>query len=132
MAATLPAPLRQMQREVKRMENEVDAAHRVVDKLENTAQTARKILEQNLAAYATLHYEGAVVAASKGDTRPAEWALVHAKSQGQAAVDPPKTQPDTGTKVFIGIKVGAMPLGQGTAEIISVEDGAEVPLEVTN
>jgi hypothetical protein len=114
------AALRAMELEVKRLQREVDAAHKAVSKIENNALVARKILEQNLAAYAEMHFEGAKIAAAEGDTRPAEWALTHAKVEGQAAVEPPtKIAADTGTKVFIGIKVGSMPVDALEAEIIS-------------
>lgn len=117
------ANLRQLKREVQRLEHEVAAAHKVVEKMENSALLARKILERNLADYATMHYEGARVAAEKGDTRPAEWALTHAKVEGQAAVEPPtKLSGDTGTRVLIGIRVGSMPTESLDAEIISVPD----------
>ena len=119
--------IRQMERQVKRMDNEIEAAHREVQRMENTRDLARKILEQNLADYANLHFEGAKIAAEKGDTRPAEWALTHAKSQGKTVVDPPaKLTPDSGVKVFVGVGLGALPPQSVTAEIFSPMLEAEV------
>jgi hypothetical protein len=119
--------IKQMERQVKRMDNEIDAAHREVQRMENTRDLARKILEQNLAAYANLHFEGATIAAEKGDTRPAEWALMHAKSEGKTVVDPPaKLTPDTGVRVFVGVGLGALPPQSVQAEIFSPMLEAEV------
>lgn len=124
--ADAKALVKKLEKQVKRLENEVQAAHAVTTKLENTALVARKFLEQRQADYAALHFQGAEIAASRGDTRPAEWALTHVKVDGQAAVEPPAKQAtDTGTKVFIGINMGSMPKEAISAEIISVEGTEE-------
>jgi hypothetical protein len=127
------APIKALEREVARLQREIDAAHKAVAKMENNALIGRKILEQNLPDYARLHFEGAKVAADKGDTRPAEWAMTHAKSGGQTVVEAPgRSAGDTGTKVFIGIKVGSMPLESLEAEIISSSEEPQTLLRDTN
>lgn len=106
------------------MDNEIEAARLTVAQLEHTRDTARKFLASKQLEYAQMHLEGARNAAAKGDTRPAEWALTHVKTEGKTAVDPPVK--DTagagqGLKVFLGINIGGLPQEAVTAEIIPME-----------
>ncbi len=118
-----------MERQIKRMENEVEAARMVVERMENQVLVARKFLQDRLHEYAQLHFEGASVAAAKGDTRPAEWALTHAKIEGEAVVEPPaKEAPDTGLKIYIGVPLAQLPasaIGDGVIDVKAVEAESE-------
>jgi len=105
------------------MDNEIEAAHLTVAQLEHTRDTARKFLASKQLEYAQMHLEGARTAASKGDTRPAEWALTHVKTEGKTAVDPPAKDAaaGSGVRVFLGINIGGLPQEAVTAEIIPME-----------
>jgi ribosomal protein L37AE/L43A len=59
---------------------------------------AREYLSRKSLVYARLHEHGATVAAMKGDTRPAEWALLHSRT-----VDPIDTDTAAGPKVAVTV-----------------------------
>jgi hypothetical protein len=76
-------------------------------------RAVRAALALQLPVYAALHLKAARIAAEKGDTRPMEWMLTHASVDAERAVDLQKGSadaPDSGVKVFIGVKVGGLPL----------------------
>lgn len=124
---------KQLEREVKRMEHEIAAMHKTTEAMEATYATARQFLANKQFEYAQLHFEGAQVAAAKGDTRPAEWALTHVKAEGQSVVEPPaKVAADTGVKVFLGIKIGGVPEDAMRVETISYESAPVLAAEANN
>lgn len=101
---------------------EIQVMAEAVQDIEELGRKARTILQTHLPQYALLHYQGAQIAASKGDTRPAEWALQAVKTpKGGAPVEPPaKTAPETGIKVFIGVGLGNMPAQAITAQVVEL------------
>lgn len=70
------------------------------------------LLFERLPEYASVHFEGAKMAALKGDTRPAEWALTHIRRPGDTAVlEPPKKESEggsSGPRVIIGVQLGGI------------------------
>jgi hypothetical protein len=94
----------------KHFDNEIEALHHTVEFLEEITQKARRILQENLPGYAAMHFAGATIAAAQGDTRPAEWALTQVKAGKETPVQPPaKTAPESGLKIFIGVRSDAGP-----------------------
>lgn len=59
---------------------------------------ARRIVEEDQAKYAQLHWRAAVIAAGKGDATPAQWALLHGKT-----VEPLEKKGDSGVTVNVGV-----------------------------
>ena len=57
-------------------------------------------LLRNQVRYARLHYKGAKIAAAKGDTRPAEWALIH--SRAVQPVEKTVSSTNVGVQVYVG------------------------------
>jgi hypothetical protein len=74
---------------------------------------ALALLMENLPEYALLHREGAKIAALKGDTKPAEWALTTIKELGGTAVLEPPAKTAAPTEGKFQIMVGVN-LGNGT------------------
>ena len=75
-------------------------------------QRAREALQKQAAFYVENHKKAATVAASKGNSAPAEWALTHIAAvdeQGKEqrvvapSVDRPAAQIDSGPRIQIGI-----------------------------
>jgi hypothetical protein len=50
---------------------------------------AREALARRAEDYVELHWVATVVAASKGDARPAQWALERIQAEGEHVVEPP-------------------------------------------
>jgi hypothetical protein len=73
----------------------------------------RDVLQRNAFRYAELHQHGAEIAAARGDTRPAEWGLLHTRM-----VEPLKQQSDGG-KVVVQIGM-VLPGLADTAPTVSV------------
>ncbi len=104
----------------KQYANELTELHRSVEYIEGLGRQARGILEDNLPAYAAMHFEGAKIAAADGDTRPAEWALSQVKAGKETPVQPPaKTAGESGIKIFIGVQMAGNgePVEAGTKVI---------------
>ncbi len=59
---------------------------------------ARRIVEEDQAKYAALHWRAAVIAAAKGDATPSQWALLHGKT-----VEPLEKKGDSGVTVNVGV-----------------------------
>lgn len=97
-------------------------------------ETALAILQENLPEYARIHMEGAKMAALKGDTKPAEWALTTIKN-GQAApvVEPPtKVAPGTGgVKVIVGVNLGGITPGAAPSNVVEADVRALVDAPAT-
>lgn len=79
--------------------------------LKRRMQAVKAKLAMSLPIYAKLHLKATQVAASKGDARPAEWALGQIEVDSHRAVDVSKGGgvADGGIKVFVGVKVGNLP-----------------------
>lgn len=87
---------------------------------------AREAFALRAGEYVELHFEGAQVAASKGDTGPAEWALSRIVEQGTRVVDSEKAGA-TGPSLNIGVMVGGV---RGTVDPpvrISISEPMELP-----
>lgn len=112
---------------------ELQELHRQAQILEEQAQLAGAYLQYHLPVYAKAHVEGALVAAAKGDTKPAEWALSHVKPPkgGSPVVEPPAKAPaESGIKVFVGVKVGALTGIQGASEhVVQISDADMSPID---
>lgn len=80
-------------------------------------ENARDILHGNLDRYAELHQQGAAIAAAKGDTRPAEWALERTKV----------VEKDTQSAVPTGftVKIGVVLPGLGEGARLGIEAGVD-------
>lgn len=73
--------------------------------LKEERAAAKLALESNAHRYAQLHMAGAEVAAQRGDTRPAEWALLHTRT-----ITPVKTDTGpAGVVVHIGVVLPGLP-----------------------
>lgn len=102
--------------------HELEEAHRTVEYIENLGRQARRILEDNLPGYATMHFEGAKIAAADGDTRPAEWALSQVKAGKETPVQPPaKTAAESGIRIFIGVQTNGEGQTKVEGKVIDVE-----------
>jgi hypothetical protein len=76
-------------------------------------EIARQRIEGNAARYAELHVAGAEVAAARGDTRPAEWGLLHSR-----AVESVKGETGaTGVVVQIGVVLPGCGTPSGTPTV---------------
>jgi len=102
---------------------------------EALATKVRAKLQTNLEEYVTLHIEAARVAAVRGDSKPAEWALQTIKAGASPVVTPPAKAGEGGgggIKVFLGVQIGGLPPGvQAQAITIPVDSVTEVPPEDT-
>jgi hypothetical protein len=99
--------------------------HEDVKRIEALLLSAKAIVRENMPRYAELHMIATEVAASKGDARPAEWALSSVKGEkGERAVEPPKAEASAGAgvKVIIGVQMGCLPTTGGTAEVIDASN----------
>lgn len=96
---------------------------------------ARAVIQRNAFRYAELHVQGAEIAAARGDTRPAEWGLLHGR-----AVEPVKGQDNNGPSVIVQIGVVLpgmggelpqittnLPTAALEAEVVHVEEAPSVP-----
>lgn len=75
---------------------------------------AKELLEGNARRYAELHMDGAELAAARGDTRPAEWALLHTRT-----VESVKGQGEGAQGVIVQIGM-ILPGCGGDAPVVSV------------
>lgn len=119
---------------VQKRNAELQALYQATEQVEEYARLAKRIVHQHLPEYAFMHLQGAQIAAAKGDTRPAEWALsqVKAGKEGPVAEPPAKTAPETGVRVMIGIGLGNLPQGAVSAQIIDVPVGPNGASEASN
>jgi hypothetical protein len=106
---------------------ELMTLHAQVQHVTALAKEAKAILRENLPRYAELHMTAAEVAAANGDAKPMEWALTAIKGEkGERVVDPPKTEAGgAGIRVMIGVQIGGLPTGAGTAEVIDASEITE-------
>lgn len=98
--------------------------HQNVAYVKSLAVQAEAILHEHLPDYAEMHVEGAREAASKGDTRPAEWALTRLKPKGVKSVVEPEAKdqgPDNSVRVIIGVKVGGLPVDGLSAQVVNAD-----------
>jgi len=85
----------------------------------STTLQAKALLHQHAEEYARLHMKGARVAARRGDTRPADWALLHTRT-----VDPVSKEGESGSPRVVvqvgfalpGLGVGAQQLAASNAD----------------
>jgi uncharacterized Zn finger protein (UPF0148 family) len=76
-------------------------------------EIARERIERNAARYAEIHVAGSEIAAAKGDTRPAEWGLLHSR-----AVESVKGESGaTGVVVQIGVVLPGCGTPSGTPTV---------------
>lgn len=73
-------------------------------------QTAREVIRERIGEYVDIHLVGAKVAALKGDTRPAEWALENLDVDGERVVTAPNKNPPQVAPTFnLGFVIGGIP-----------------------
>ena len=86
---------------------------------------ARDIINENLSEYARMHRAGAEIAAAKGDTRPAEWALERTKV----------VEKDTQSAVPTGfaVKIGVVLPGLGEGARLGIQAGVDdKPIDIND
>jgi DNA-binding CsgD family transcriptional regulator len=84
------------------------------------AESARDIVHSNLEEYARLHLTAAGIAAAKGDSRPAEWAMERTK------VVEPKAQATENKGLTVQIGVLLPNLGTSASLSLPAGDSAQV------
>lgn len=100
--------------------------------LQDLATEAKRILQERLPDYARLHYDGAMVAAANGDTKPSEWALERVDAAvpkaGAGAIAPKKDGdgPGGGVRIMIGVNLGG---GTSTATPNIAIEGETIDLQ---
>jgi hypothetical protein len=73
-------------------------------------KTAREVIRERIGEYVDIHLVGAKVAALKGDTRPAEWALENLDVDGERVVTAPNKNPPQVAPTFnLGFMIGGIP-----------------------
>lgn len=83
-------------------------------------------LKSNAHRYAELHKHGAEIAAAKGDTRPAEWGLLHSRM-----VDPLKQQSEGGKVVVnIGMVLPGLSEHAPTVSVLALPGNDAIDAEV--
>jgi hypothetical protein len=68
-------------------------------------ERAKARLQARQVAYADLHFQAATVAAARGDSRPAEWGLIHGRS-----IEPVNPK-DAGQQVVVQVGIALPGLG---------------------
>lgn len=82
-------------------------------RVKDIMRTAKSALQQAVGEYVEIHKVAAKVAAMKGDSRPAEWALENIAVEGERVVDPPqKNLPPAAPTFNLGFVIGGMPRQQ--------------------
>lgn len=84
---------------------------------------AKRIIQERLPDYARLHFEAATEAATRGDSKPAEWALerVNAEKADKSKPIAPTKKDDvqsSGVQIIIGVQLGGSQLPTSESTIV--------------